>query len=162
MKTKTKFQKGLTLIELMIAAMAAAIVILASSMVIVSGQNSWSRAWKDVTLQRDASYAMLVMARSIQSATDANFSADGRTLYIPKQSDPNVITFSYMADTNNLQLQAGGATQNLVIGEVNNLQFSYDTAGSSTKNAVKIDLSLKKDYSQAHFISTVMMRNYGG
>lgn len=159
MKTKTKSQKGLTIIELMIAAMAVAIVILAAGIVIIIGQTSWNRTWRDVNLQRDASYAMLLMARSIQAATDANAPAasNGRILYIPKQSDPNVITFSYLPDSNNLQCQVGGGeTQTIISGTVNNLQFSV-----VDKNKVTIDLRLKKDGAQTRLVSTVMMRNYG-
>jgi prepilin-type N-terminal cleavage/methylation domain-containing protein len=156
MKTKTKSQKGFTLIELMVAIMVSAVVVLAAGIVIVIGQTSWNQIWKKVNLQRDASYAMLIMTRSIQAAKSAEKSSDGRVLYIPKQSDPN-ITFSYVADTNNLQCQIGGQTQTIINGEVTNLQFNV--VGNNT---VTIDLSLKKDDAQAHFVSTVMMRNYGG
>ncbi len=156
MKTKTKSQKGFTLIELMVAIMVSAVVVLAAGIVIVIGQTSWNQIWKKVNLQRDASYAMLIMTRSIQAAKSAEKSSDGRVLYIPKQSDPN-ITFSYVADTNNLQCQIGGQTQTIINGEVTNLQFNV--VGNNT---VTIDLSLKEDDAQAHFKSTVMMRNYGG
>jgi prepilin-type N-terminal cleavage/methylation domain-containing protein len=156
MKTKTKSQKGLTVIELMIAVMAGAIVVLAAGIVIVAGQTSWNQTWKKVNLQRDASYAMLRMSHSIRAATSAEKSPNGRVLYIPKQSNPS-ITFSYVADTNNLQCQIGGQTQTIINGEVKDLQFNV--VGNNT---VTIDLSLKKDDAQAHFKSTVMMRNYGG
>ena len=156
MKTKTKSQKGLTIIELMIAAAAAAILILAAGMVIVTGQNSWNRTWRDVNLQRDAAYAMFLMTRSIQAAASAEKSADNKILYIPRQSDPN-ITFTYAADTNNLQCQVGGLTQTIISGKVSSLQF-----GVAGNNKVTIDITLKKDGAQARLISTVMMRNYGG
>lgn len=156
MKTKTKSEKGFTLIELMVAIVASAIVVLATGIVIVIGQTSWNQTWKKVNLQRDASYAMLRMSQSIKAATSAEKSPDGRVLYIPTQSNPN-ITFSYVADTNNLQCQVGGQPQTIINGEVKDLQFNV--VGNNT---VTIDLSLKKDDAQTHFISTVMMRNYGG
>jgi len=156
MKMKTKSRKGFTLAELIVAIVASAVVVLAAGIVIVIGQTSWNQTWKKVNLQRDASYAMLRMTRSIQAATSAEKSPNGRVLYIPKQSNPN-ITFSYVADTNNLQCQIGGQTQTIINGEVKDLQFNV--VGNNT---VTIDLSLKKDDAQAHFISTVMMRNYGG
>jgi prepilin-type N-terminal cleavage/methylation domain-containing protein len=157
MKTKTKSQKGFTLIELTVAIVVSAVVVLAAGIVIVIGQTSWNQTWKKVNLQRDASYAMLRMTRSIQAATSAEKSPNGRVLYIPKQSNPN-ITFSYVADTNNLQCQiVGEQPQTIINGEVDNLQFNV--VGNNT---VTIDLSLKKDVAQAHFVSTVMMRNYGG
>jgi prepilin-type N-terminal cleavage/methylation domain-containing protein len=157
MKTKTKSRKGFTLIELMVAIVASAIVVLAAGIVIVIGQTSWNQTWKKVNLQRDASYAMLRMSQSIKAATSAGKSPDGRVLYIPTQSNPN-ITFSYVADTNNLQCQiVGEQPQTIINGKVTNLQFNV--VGNNT---VTIDLSLKKDDAQAHFISTVMMRNSGG
>jgi prepilin-type N-terminal cleavage/methylation domain-containing protein len=161
MKTKTKSQKGLTLIELVIAIVAGAIVVLAAGIVIVIGQTSWNETWKKVNLQRDASYAMLRMSQSIKAATSAAADVNGPVLNI-KIKDPNTgtiktITFSYVADTNNLQCQIGGQPQTIINGEVKDLQFNV--VGNNT---VTIDLSLKKDDAQAHFKSTVMMRNYGG
>jgi prepilin-type N-terminal cleavage/methylation domain-containing protein len=161
MKTKTKSRKGFTLIELMVAIVASAIVVLAAGIVIVIGQTSWNQTWKKVNLQRDASYAMLRMSQSIKAATSAAADVNGPVLNI-KIKDPNTgtiktITFSYVADTNNLQCQIGGQPQTIINGEVKDLQFNV--AGNNT---VTIDLSLKKDDAQAHFISTVMMRNYGG
>lgn len=158
MKTKTKSQKGLTLVELMTAIVTGAIVILATGTVMLIGQTSWNDAWKKVNLQRDASYAMLRMSQSIKAATSAEKSPNGRVLYIPKQSAPN-ITFSYVADTNSLQCQiVGEQPQTIIKGEVTNLQFITDP----NKHTVEIDLSLKKDDAQAHFKSTVMIRNSGG
>ena len=161
MKTKTKSRKGFTLIELMVAIVASAIVVLAAGIVIVIGQTSWNQTWKKVNLQRDASYAMLRMSQSIKAATSAAADVNGPVLNI-KIKDPNTgtiktITFSYVADTNNLQCQIGGQPQTIINGEVKDLQFKV--VGNNT---VTINLSLKKDDAQAHFKSTVMMRNYGG
>ena len=155
MKTKTKSQKGFTLIELMTAIATGTIVVLATGIVIVIGQTSWNQTWKKVNLQRDASYAMIRMSQSIKAATSAEKSPDGRVLYIPTQSNPN-ITFSYVADTNDLQYQIQGQSpQTIIDGKVEGLQFNV--VGNNT---VTIDLSLKEDDAQAHFVSTVMMRNY--
>jgi prepilin-type N-terminal cleavage/methylation domain-containing protein len=162
MKTKTKSRKGFTLIELMVAIVASAIVVLAAGIVIVIGQTSWNQTWKKVNLQRDASYAMLRMSQSIKAATSAAADVNGPVLNI-KIKDPNTgtiktITFSYVADTNNLQCQiVGEQSQTIINGKVEYLQFKV--VGNNT---VTIDLSLKKDDAQAHFISTVMIRNSGG
>jgi hypothetical protein len=65
-----------------------------------------------------------------------------------------------VADTNNLQCQiVGEQPQTIINGKVTNLQFIMDP---NKPNTVRIDLSLKKDDAQTHFISTVMMRNSGG
>ena len=153
MKTKTKLRKGLTLIELVVAIAVSAIVILAAGVVIGLGQTSWNQTWRKVNLQRDASVAMLWMSQSIKAAAAAQKSADGRILYIPSQSSPTT-TFTYFADTNDLECLTGGQTRTIIVGTVNDLQF--DVIGS---NQVKIDLSLKKDDAETHFQTTVMMRN---
>jgi Tfp pilus assembly protein PilW len=153
MKMKTKSRKGLTLIELSIAIATAAIVVLATGIVVFIGQTSWNETWKKVNLQRDASYAMLRMSRSIQAATSAAADANGPVLNI----DNGSIIFSYAADTNDLQCQIGEQSQTIINGKVEDLQFNV--VGN---NKVTIDLSLKEDDAQAHFVSTVMMRNYGG
>src|SRR4030042_5990080 len=77
MNMKTKSRKGLTLIELLIGIIASAIVIFATGIIIVRGQTSWNEAWKKVNLQRDASYAMLVMSQAIKKATSASVSVVG-------------------------------------------------------------------------------------
>lgn len=140
MKTKTNSQKGFTLMELLIAAAAAAILILAAGTVIVTGQTSWNRTWEEVSLQRDASYAMLLITRSTQKAISAT--TTGSVLNVTTKDDFGVahtIIFSYIPDTNNLQVQAGGLTQTILSGEVKNLQF-----GLNGNNQVTIDLSLQK------------------
>jgi prepilin-type N-terminal cleavage/methylation domain-containing protein len=154
MKTKTKSRKGFTLIELMVAIVASAVVVLATGIVIVIGQTSWNQTWKKVNLQRDASYAMLIMSQSIKAATSAETEDNNTILTLERGEDPNII-FYYATD--NLQYQiVGGQSQTIINGKVENLQF--DVAG----NTVTIDLSLKEDDVQTHFISAVMMRNYGG
>jgi prepilin-type N-terminal cleavage/methylation domain-containing protein len=153
MKTKTKSRKGFTIVELMVAVMASAIVVLAAGIVVVIGQTAWNQTWKKVNLQRNASVAMLRMSKSIKSATSATVDPNGKILNI---TDGNTVS-SYVMDTNNLRYIVGGQTQTVISGEVNNVQFSL--VGN---NSVTIDLSLKKDNAQTRFISTVMMRNYGG
>jgi Tfp pilus assembly protein PilW len=153
MKMKTKSQKGLTLIELSIAIATSAIVVLATGIIIVLGQTSWNETWKKVNLQRDASYAMLRMSQSIKAATSAAADVNGPVLNI----DNGSITFSYVADTNDLQYQIQGQSpQTIIDGKMEGLQFNVQG------NTVTIDLSLKEDDAQAHFVSTVMMRNSGG
>lgn len=159
METKTKSQKGFTLVELIMAITAGTIVVLAAGMVVLLGQSSWNDAWKKVNLQRDASYAMLRMTRSVQAAADANVPSafGGRALYIPNQSNPSII-YSYVQATSNLQCQVGGQSETLINGKVGNLQFDVN----DVSNTVTINLILVDDNVQTNFVSTVMMRNSGG
>lgn len=56
----------MTLMEMMLALIAACIVLLATAVIAVFGQKSWDRTLQQVNLQRDASYAMLKMEESIR------------------------------------------------------------------------------------------------
>ena len=154
---KTKSQKGLTLIELMIAIVAGTILVLAAGIVLFIGHTSWNKAWKKVNLQREASYAMLSMSRSVKAATSAQVEDDGKAVVI--YGDGDSIRFSHVVDANDndLTYQIGlEQPQTIINGKVEYLQFNVQG------NKVTIDLKLKEDDVQTHFVSTVMMRNYGG
>ncbi len=155
MKTKTKSQEGFTLVELMIAIAAGAILVLAAGIVLSIGHTSWNKAWKKVNLQREASYAMLSMSRPIKAGTSAQVEDGGKTVVI--YEDANSIRFSQPDGTNDLQCQAGGQPYTLINGKVESLLFTIDPNKPST---VTIDLKLTEDGAQTHFVSTVMMRNY--
>lgn len=154
MRTKTKFRKGFTIVELMVAIMVGSIVVIAAGMVMVMGQTAWNQTWRKVNLQRDASLAMLTMSKSIKSAASATVDPNGKILRI---TDSNAISSSYVMSASSLQYIAGGVTRTVISNEVNNVQFSV--VGN---NRVTIDLTLNKDNAETRFISTVMMRNFGG
>jgi prepilin-type N-terminal cleavage/methylation domain-containing protein len=155
MKMKTKSRKGLTLIELMIAIAAGAFIVLAVGMVIVNGQTFLNEAWKKVNLQRDASYAMLVMSQSIKKATSAVVDANTRAVTI---TDPNGGTtrFQWNSGQNKIRCHLlGGGSPYTIINNVQNLQFYLD----DVNDTVTMYLRLQKDNVQTYFVSTVMMRN---
>jgi prepilin-type N-terminal cleavage/methylation domain-containing protein len=154
MKIETKSQKGFTLIELMVAMAAGTILILAAGIVMVTGQEAWDEAWKKVNLQRDASYAMLIMSRSIQAATSAAVDANGGTTLITNGTG-NSVRFSRMTGTHNLQCQIGAQPQTLINDKVDYLHFDVN----EPRHTVTINLGLKKDDARTYFDSTVMMRN---
>jgi prepilin-type N-terminal cleavage/methylation domain-containing protein len=153
MKTKTKFRKGFTIVELMVAVMVGTIVVMAAGMVMVMGQTAWNQTWRKVNLQRDASLAMLTMSKYIKSATSATVDPNNKILRINNGST----IFSYSSSTKKLQCQIGGQVRTIVDGKVEHLQF-----GVVGNNSVTIDLRLKENNAETRFISTVMMRNYGG
>ncbi len=150
MKTEKRSQRGFTLIELIIAIAAGAIVILATGIVVSLGQTSWNTAWRKVNLQRDASYAMLKMNKIIKSAATAD--VNGPVLSI----DGGDIEFTYDSVDGDLESTVGGVTETILDGTVDNLVFGV--SGST----VTIDLNLKEDSVEVRFVSTVMMRNSGG
>jgi Tfp pilus assembly protein FimT len=154
MKIKPKSQKGLTLVELVIAIAAGVILILAVGIILFIGQTFWNQAWKKVNLQRDASYAMLRMSRSIKAGTAAEVLDDGKTVIIYRNGDD--IRFWWVEGQRDLRSQITGKPETIINNQVETLQFSVDG------NKVTIDLKLKEDDARTYLVSTVTMRNYGG
>lgn len=154
---KAKGQKGLTLLEAMVAISIGAIVILAAGTVLVTGQTFWNRAWQEVNLQRDASYAMFRISSTAKAATSAKVEDDGKGLRIYTES--GWVRFFLAPGTKefNLKYEDGAAsTETILNNSVGDLQFNVEG------NKVTILLELKKGNLQTCLVSMVMMRNYGG
>ena len=157
---KRKVQKGFTLIELTIAMLIGAIVILAAGMILFYGQKSWNNTWKRANLQRDASYAMLSISRPIKAGTSAQVEGNGEGLRIYNDKEGLWRRFFVQSASNNLMLKSeivgdNSISKTILDDKVEALQFNV------TGTTVSIDLKLREDNLQTHFASTVMMRNYG-
>ena len=154
---KTKTQKGFTLVEVMVGIIAGAIVLLAAGTALVAGQTFWSKAWAKANLQRDASYAMLRMSHSIRAGNSAQVEASGKGLKIFNEGDWVRFFLSPATDKFTLKGENGETNFETILGDnVQDLQFNV------TGNTVRIELKLSEDNLQTHFVSTVMIRNYGG
>ena len=152
---KMKRQNGFTLIELMTGMVASMIVLLAAGSVLIVGNRYWDKTWDKVGLQRDASYAMLKISRSIRAGTSAELESDGTGIKIYRKSD--WIRFYLDGDNNDLKCEIEGGTPQIVVGSsIADIEFALDA------NRVDIGLKLGKDNFHNHFVSSVMMRNYGG
>ena len=156
---KRKVQKGFTLIELTIAMLTGAIVILAAGMILFYGQKSWNNTWKRVNLQRDTSYAMQRISRPIKAGSSAQIEGSGEGLRIYNDKEGSWRRFFVQPASNNLMLKSeivgGNTTETILDDTVEALQFNV------TGTTVSIELKLREDNLQTHFVSTVMMRNYG-
>jgi len=156
---KRKEQKGFTLIELTIAMFTGSIVILGAGMILFFGQKNWNSTWDRTNLQRDASYAMLRMSRSIKAGTSAQVEGNGEGLRIYNADAGSWRRFFVQSASNNLMLKSeivgGNTTETILDDTVEALQFNV------TGTMVRVELKLREDNLQTHFASTVMMRNYG-
>ncbi len=156
---KRKRQEGFTLIELIIATIISAIVIVAAGSILLHGQRSWNNTWNRLNLQREASYAMLRMSNDVRAGTSAQVEDDGKGLRIYNSDAENWRRFFVQTAANNLTLKSeivgGNTTETIINYKVEALQLNV------TGNTVRIELKLKEDHLQTHFASTVMMRNYG-
>jgi len=152
-----KTRAGLTLIEIIVALAAAFIVLLATAIILIFGQKSLDHGWRQVNLQRDASYAMLKMKQSIRNAAKAELEEDGSVVKIYRNS--GWIKYKFVPGQKNLLCQLKGEQgQILLDGIVESVTFGIDPA---THNTVTVGLNLKKNDCQAQISSTIMMRNYG-
>ena len=151
---KTKRQKGFTLLELMMASVAATIVVVAAGTILFVGHTSWNKAWTKANLQRDASYAMLRMSRLIRAGASAQPDSDGKALTI--NTEAGQTRFFTVAEAEKLTLKAEADAVTSMNNKVQDLQFNVEG------NKVTISLTLKEGDVQTHFVSTATMRNYGG
>jgi len=153
---KAKKRKGFTLMEVVTAMGISAIVILAGGAVLVASHTRWNKAWDDVNLQRDASYTMLELTRSIRACASATVEADGAAIRMYDR-DGAWELFSLGTGADNIQFEIEGQSPRTIIDRnLEGLQFNIEG------NRVTIDLKLKKDNQQINLVSTVLMRNYGG
>lgn len=159
---KRKGQKGFTLIELIIAMFTSTIVIVAAGSILFYGQKSWNNILQRVNLQRDASYAMQRMSRTVKAGTSARIEGNGTGIRIYNDVEGVWRRFFVQstANNNNLTLKTaivgeGISDETILNGKVEDLQFNL------TGTTVSIELKLRDDNLQTHFVSTVMMRNYG-
>jgi len=157
---KRKGQKGFTLIELIIAMFTSTIVIVAAGSILFYGQKSWNNTWKRVNLQRDASYAMQRMSRAVKAGTSARVEGNGTGLRVYNDIEGVWRRFFVQPAANNIMLKTAIvgesiSDETILDGKVEVLQFNV------TGTTVRIELKLREDNLQTHFVSTVMMRNYG-
>ncbi|MCH7556068.1 MAG: prepilin-type N-terminal cleavage/methylation domain-containing protein [Planctomycetes bacterium] len=160
---KRKGQKGFTLIELIIAMFTSTIVIVAAGSILFYGQKSWNNILQRVNLQRDASYAMQRMSRTIKAGTSARIEGNGTGIRIYNDVEGVWRRFFVQPvanNANNLTLKTAIvgesiSDETILDDKVEDLQFNV------TGTTVSIELKLRDDNLQTHFVSTVMMRNYG-
>ncbi len=153
---KRKGQKGFTLIELIISITTGTIVIVAAGSILFYGQKSWNDTCKRVNLQRDASYAMQRMSSAVKAGISAQVEGSGKGLKIFNKVGWVRYFLSPTAEKFTLKGEDGETNFVTILeGNVEDLQFNV------TGTTVRIELKLSEDNLQTHFVSTVMMRNYG-
>jgi type II secretory pathway pseudopilin PulG len=156
-RLKSKKRPALTLVELLVTISAAMIVILATAVVLVFGQNSLDSEWRKVNFQRDASYAMLRIKQAVRCAKKAELEDDGNTIKIYNNS--GWVKYRFDPDQKNLLYQFEGEDElTLLEGVVEYVTFQIDPVN---QNAVSYGFTLKKDDLESQNSSTTMMRNYG-
>ena len=116
-----KRYKGMTLVELLVAAVITTIVILGVGTVMASGYKSLNRGFKRVDLQRDASYAMFVFSLPVKEATGAAIEEEGSKLIIDNRDGTQTIFF-HDSDTKELKKQIDENEPHILIKNVEDLE----------------------------------------
>ena len=155
MQTKNTNRTGLTIIELMVAAAAVTIVIFAAAIMLVSGQKAWNNELLRSSLQRDASYAMLKMKKSISSATQAQIDKDELGIILTQTAGS--VRYRFNPESKDLFCQVEGESlEQILNGTVEDLTFAIDP---NTKKMVSVDIELQKNNCAARLYSKTLMRN---
>ena len=146
-------QPGFTIIELLMAMIAGSILIFAAGMLLSECQSSWNGAWTKVNLQRDASYAMQRISGIAKTAVSAEIENSNKTVKIFRQDD--WVRIFLDDQTGDLKYEIQGEQAQVFIEE-NVLAIFFEIEGTT----LKVDLKLLKDNQQAHYTSSIMMRNF--
>lgn len=72
---------GFTLVELMMSMLAMAVLLLATGSILVYGWLGWRRNMESVSMQRDATIAMKMIARDIRNSNISDVSGDAAGIY---------------------------------------------------------------------------------
>jgi len=151
-------EKGLTLVELMIAIIIGTLLALTVGMIFLTTQSSWNEGWKKLNLQRDASIAMYRMERAIR----AGKSVERPESWVLKVIDPDPTEpwKKFFRDGADLKYEKEGweAPEIIINGKVNGENGLTFTVAPGDKK-VAIDLKLKEDNLSANFVTTVKCRN---
>ncbi len=155
-------QSGFTLVELMVATIAAAILALLFGAILVIttsgmtrlGVNSTDDTHGVVNLQRDAAVAFVAMNRVIRAASFTNLTFAANRVNV---SSSNGVTRSFYQENANLVYDMGnGATVLLVNGRMKQNGFTCATNVSRTVT-VRVRLAEKGDVLDA--AQTILPRN---
>jgi len=146
-------QRGITLIELMVAIMASGIVLFALSNVIIVNQRALQRSRERVSVQ---SYTMVLMSRMARAVRDANrLEVTGANAFrVRDLNGALTATFQLTGTAAGPRLQMDGVD----MAEVDCTRFAVTTNADTT--SVTLDLELTTDDGVAiSELNTVSLRN---
>jgi type II secretory pathway pseudopilin PulG len=156
-KQNLKIRPGFTLVEVIVAFLALAMVILAAGVILVFGQNSFDEQLQQVNFQRDASCSIMRMKQAIRSARKAELEEEGNTVKIYNNS--GWVKYKFVSDQKKLLYQFEGNNEQVLLdGVVESASFQIDPVN---QNAVIVNLFLKNADYEVQLSSKTMMRNYG-
>lgn len=153
-------EAGLTILELLIAGVAAAIVALAVMSMYLSSMQAWGTAGSRLTLQRGADYAVERILGDIRKGSRVVITSGGASMAIYRATTSgDSLMVSYSVVNGELRNSAGV----VFVDNVTSLLF---TSGNGVKVGVELDLydnrgttAVTGDDMSMHVASTAVCRN---
>lgn len=154
---KIRTRPALTLTEMLVAMIMVTIILSAAAVTMVYGHRALDIQWEQVSIQRDAMYAMQKIKQSIRSASLAVIEEDGNIVKV--YNNGQWTKYKFVPGGKDLRYQLEGQTEEITIidGIVESASFSIDP---STNSTVTINLYLKNGEHESKISSGVTMRNF--
>lgn len=161
-----KNKKGFSLIELMVVITILGFVILGLVSFFTGGTRSWIAGQSQLTAQRNARQAMDQMVRELRHSDGLIISQDDKVkVSIPDLTGAGGPGFYHVTyylkngDSVYRKKEIGGSTDNILIDDVLNLEFTYP-------ESFRIDILLEIDvdhdnYADISLNTSVNLRNFG-
>ena len=169
-----KNQAGFTLIELIVALLLAAIMMVGAMFIYRDFMDSWDEELSSIEIQRQGTYALAVMGNVIKNSVEFSIGDYGGgtdnklTVTVPTTSGGAKDVDYYQDDgASPKELKEKDAVVTTIIPdthveeiEVANLAFRDDTVVGHSGRSIRIDLRLTDTYGQtADFTASVRLRN---
>ena len=153
-------EAGFTILELLIAGVAAAIVALAVMSMYISSMQAWGSAGSRLALQRSADYAVERILGDIRKGSRVVITSGGAAMAIYRATaSGDSLMVSYSVVSNELRNSFGV----VLVNRVTSLQF---TSGNGVKVGVELELydnrgttGVTGDDLSIHVASTAVCRN---
>lgn len=121
-----KHKEGFTLVELLITAVAASILILTIALILVMGFGTWRTNNACADLRRDSALATYMMARDVREASYDTLT-DGSTLTLPSAVTNQTTIYTQSGDM--LTVDEGSGAMTLIHGHVQNFDSTKQNDG---------------------------------
>lgn len=142
MKTK-RTKQGFTIVELMVAMVAFAIMILAVGLMLIYGWLGWRKNTQSVNMQRDAVLAMEQIAREVRNSNIAEITDDAGGIYFaPGIVRSNAVNFL----TTDIAVFPGVNITGFDVSYVTNavtVSFTLFTDGNADRNDYEITVNTR-------------------
>lgn len=154
-------RSGFSLIELLIASVAASVLALTAGTMLVYAWMSWRDVQEGIEMQRDASLALSWMRNRVWAAGDDEVTVSGNALYIQTESGLSGI-FQRNADlVYDSDLADEGGEQIIVEGRVQPNSFIPRIVTRAGRDLVEVEFSLVGDigHERTTFRTAMALRN---